>query len=119
LSELASVLKELGTDAQRVQVLFVTVDPERDTPALLAQYVPAFNPSFLGLYGDATATADTLKEFKVVAVKQPTGNGSYTVDHTAGSYIFDPAGRVRLFASYGGNAEPLLHDIRVLLKTTG
>ena len=116
LGEYAMVAKELGADASRLQVLFVTVDPERDTPAVLGKYVPAFNPSFLGLTGDPGTIAQTAKEFKIFYQKQPTVDGSYTVDHTAGSYIYDPAGRLRLFASYGAGAPKLLHDIRLLLK---
>lgn len=115
MSELAAVAKELGKDAGRMQVLFVTVDPERDTPKLLAQYVPSFNPSFLGLYGDREATQRTAKEFKVFVNKQAASGGNYTVDHSAGTFIYDPAGRLRLFASYGQGAPKLLHDIRLLL----
>ena len=116
LAELASVAKELGKDAERMQVLFITVDPERDTPAVLAKYVPAFNPSFLGLYGDAEATLRTAKEFKVFFHKQPPVAGGYSVDHSAGTYFYDPAGRLRLFASYGQGSTKLLHDIRLLLQ---
>jgi len=119
MGELALVMKELGKDAGKLQVLFVTVDPERDTPAVLSKYVPAFDPSFLGLYGDAEATARTAKEFKVFYQKQPLPGGSYSMDHSAGSFIFDPAGRVRLFAQYGQGAQPLLHDIRLLMEQAG
>src|SRR6185369_9736285 len=82
LAELASVARDLGKDAERLQVLFITVDPERDTPEVLAKYVPAFNPAFLGLYGDAEATARTGKEFKVFFQKQPAAGGGYSVDHS-------------------------------------
>ncbi len=116
LAELALVAKELGKDADRMQVLFVTVDPERDTPEVLRQYVPSFNPSFLGLYGDAEATARAAKEFKIYFQKQPLPGGSYSVDHSAGTYILDPQGRLRLFAQYGQGAPALLHDIRLLLR---
>jgi protein SCO1 len=116
MGELSLVMKELGKDASRVQVLFVTVDPERDTPELLSKYVPAFDPSFLGLYGDAEATARTAKEYKIFYQKQPMKDGGYTVDHSAGTYIYDTAGRLRLFAAYGQGGEKTLHDIRVLLK---
>ena len=119
MGELALVMKELGKDAGEVQVLFITVDPERDTPAVLAQYVPAFDPSFLGLYGDAEATARTAKEFKVLYQKQALPGGSYAMDHSAGSFVFDPAGRLRLFASYGQSAPALLHDVRVLMQQAG
>ena len=116
LGELASVANELGKDAGRMQVLLITVDPERDTPAVLSQYVSAFHPGFLGLYGDADATLRTAKEFKVFYQKQPLPGGSYSVDHSAGTYIYDTAGRLRLFASYGQGAPKLLHDIRLLLQ---
>lgn len=116
LGEFALVMKELGKDAERVQVLFVTVDPERDTPAVLSKYVPAFYPSFLGLYGDAEATQRTTKEFKAFYQKQPTPGGGYTVDHSAGTYLYDAAGRLRLYAAYGSGAPKLLHDIRLLLQ---
>ena len=115
LAEMAQVVKELGRDGDRVQVLFVTVDPERDTQQVLKQYVPSFNPGFLGLYGDAGATALAAKEFKVYFQKQPVKDGGYSVDHSAGTYILDREGRLRLFASYGTGAPALLHDIRILL----
>ena len=116
LGELAMVVNALGTDAGRMQVLLITVDPERDTPAMLSQYVPAFHPDFLGLYGDADATARTAKAFKVFYQKQPLPGGGYSVDHSAGTYIYDTAGRLRLFAGYGQGAPKMLHDIRLLLQ---
>ncbi len=116
LAEMALVAKELGPDADKLQVLFVTVDPERDTPQVLRQYVPSFNPAFLGLYGDAAATGAAAKEFKVFYQKQPVKGGSYSVDHGAGTFILDRQGRLRLFAQYGQGAPALLHDIRILLK---
>lgn len=117
LAELALVAKELGGDAEKLQVLFVTVDSERDTPDVLNQYVPSFNPGFLGLYGDAAATARAAKEFKIFYQKQPlAGASGYSVDHSAGTYILDKQGRPRLFAQYGAGAPALLHDIRILLN---
>lgn len=116
LAEMAQVMKDLGPDADKLQVLFVTVDPERDTPQVLKQYVPSFNPSFLGLYGDAAATARTAKEFKVFYQKQPDKNGGYSVDHSAGTFVFDRQGRLRLFAQYSAGHEALSHDIRILLN---
>ena len=117
MAEMAGVMKELGKDADRVQVLFVTLDPARDTPALLAKYVPAFDPRFLGLSGDQAATEKTAKEFKIffqkVDGKTPD---SYTIDHTAGSYVFDAKGRVRLFIRHGQGAAPIAHDLALLLK---
>ena len=115
LGEIAVVANELGKDAERMQVLFITVDPELDTPAVLSKYVPAFNPGFLGLRGDADATARTAKEFKVFYQQQPLPGGGYTVDHSAGTYIYDTAGRLRLFAGYGQGAPKMLHDIRLLM----
>ena len=117
LSELATVARELGPDAEKMQVLFVTVDPERDTPTLLKQYVPAFNPSFLGLRGEPDATLKVAKEFKIFYQKQTTSGGGYTMDHSAGTYVFDREGRLRLFGQYGAGAPALLHDIRVLLAS--
>ncbi len=119
LSKLAEVAKRLGADADRMQVLFVTVDPERDTPELLAQYVPAFDPRFIGLYGDAAATARTAKEFKVIYQKQPgTTPTTYTMDHSAGLFLFDPQGRLRLYARHGEGAQALASDLRELLRTS-
>lgn len=118
LAELAQVANELGGDADKMQVLFVTVDPERDTQELLARYVPAFNPRFLGLTGDVEAVASVAKEFKIYHKKQPLKTGGYTVDHSAGTYILDQRGRLRLFAQYGAGAPALLHDIRILLAAS-
>jgi protein SCO1/2 len=116
MAEMSAVMKQLGTDADRVQVLFVTVDPERDTPALLKQYVPAFDPRFIGLSGDAEATAKVAKEFRVFYQKVPgKAEGSYTMDHTAASYVFDPQGRVRLFVRHGQGPDPIVHDLKILL----
>ena len=117
LAEMAQVVKALGADGDQVQVLFVTVDPERDTPEVLKQYVPSFNPGFLGLYGDAEATARAAKEFKVYFQKQPVKGGGYSVDHSAGTFILDREGRLRLYAQYGAGSAALLHDIRILLGT--
>jgi len=120
LSELAEAMRRLGADAARVQVLFVTVDPERDSAELLGHYVPAFEPSFLGLRGDAEALARTAKEFKVVYQKQPGSTPTtYTMDHSAGAYVFDPQGRLRLYVSYGAGPDLFAHDIRELLRTAG
>jgi protein SCO1/2 len=117
LASLAEAMKQLGPDADRVQVLFITVDPERDTPALLAQYLPAFDPRFLGLYGDAEATARTAKEFKIIYQKVPGSSaGTYTMDHSAGTYVFDPQGRLRLYVANGQGADVFAHDLRELLR---
>ncbi|WP_050476443.1 SCO family protein [Herbaspirillum rhizosphaerae] len=117
MAEMANVMKELGPQADKVQVLFVTVDPARDTPQILSQYVPAFDKRFLGLYGDEAATAKVAKEFKVFYQKVPGKTpGSYTMDHTAGSYVFDPQGHIRLFVKHGQGAEPIVHDLKLLLS---
>ena len=119
LSELAEAMKRLGPDADRVQVLFVTVDPERDTPELLSKYVPAFDPRFVGLYGDADTTARTAKEFKILYQKQPGQTpGTCTVDHSAGTFIFDPNGKLRVYVGYGQGPEVFAHDIKELLRTS-
>jgi protein SCO1/2 len=119
LADLKTAREQLGEDGKRVQVLFVTVDPERDTPQLLASYVPAFDPSFLGLYGDAAATARVANEFKVFYQKVPGKTpDSYTVDHSSGSYVFDPQGRLRLLARQG-NVPDLVADLRTLLNSKG
>jgi protein SCO1/2 len=116
LAELKLVKEKLGKDGDRLQVLFVSVDPERDTPELLAKYVPAFDPSFLGLYGDAEATARTAKEFKVFYQKVPGSSPeNYSIDHTSASYVYDPEGRLRLFVKHGQGADALVHDIKLLL----
>lgn len=114
--EMANVMKQLGAQADKVQVLFITVDPERDTVARLAQYVPAFDARFLGLTGDKAAIDKVAREFKVFYQKTPGKTAdSYTIDHTAGSYVFDPQGHVRLFISQGKSAETIARDIRLLM----
>lgn len=118
MTEMASVLAALGPLAEKVQVLFITLDPDRDTQALLAQYVPAFDPSFIGLRGDKAATEKTAKEYKVffqkVAGKQAD---TYTLDHTASTYVYDPQGRVRLYMRHGQGIEPVVNDIKLLLQS--
>jgi protein SCO1/2 len=117
LLDMRQVMEKLGKDSERVQVLFVTLDPGRDTPELLARYVPAFHPSFLGLYGDAEATAKTAKDFKIFYQLQLGKTPeTYTVDHTAGTLVFDPQGRLRLFLNYGLSPDLVAYDVRILLK---
>lgn len=117
LSEMAAVMKRLGKDAARVQVLFVTLDPARDTPELLAQYVPSFYPTFLGLFGDEAATRETARNFKVFYQKQETGSKvGYTLDHAANTFVYDPAGRLRLLFGFGSGADLISHDINELLN---
>ncbi len=116
LSDFAMAIRELGADGARVQVLFVTVDPERDTPELLARYVPSFNPTFLGMYADANALAELAREFKVIYQKSSVkGPADYLIDHSAGTYVFDPQGRLRLHIAYGTGPAAIAQDLRVLL----
>ena len=116
LSEMAEVMQLLGDKADRVQVLFVSVDPERDTQPLLAEYVPAFDKRFIGLYGTPEATAKVAKEYRVFYQKVTGANpGTYTVDHTAGSYVYDPQGRLRLFVKHAQGAKPLADDLLRLI----
>ena len=114
LADLAQVMQLLGSDAGKVQVLFITVDPERDKPEMLMQYVPAFHPSFLGLYGDAQATAQAAKAFYVAYEKRPTASG-YNMDHSVGAFLVDPNGKVRLRAPLAQRTDWLVDDIRLLL----
>ena len=117
LAELATAMKKLGADGDRVQVLLVTVDPERDTPQILSQYVTAFDPRFLALRGTAEETARVAKEFKIIYQKVAGARpDSYTMDHSAGTYIFDTQGRLRVYVSYGQGPEVFAHDIALLLK---
>lgn len=118
LSDMANALKALGPDGQRVQVLFVTVDPKRDTPELLKGYVPAFNPTFLGLYGDAAATAKVTKDFKIYAAERPGKTPeSYTVDHSAQTLVFDAKGKLRLMLAWGTPGDKIASDLRILLNS--
>ena len=116
LSTMREAMALLGDDAKRVQVLFATVDPARDTPQLLAQYVPSFHPDFLGLYGDEKTIAATAKDFKVFYVKQPGKTpDSYSVDHSTGSYAFDPQGKLRLLLRHGEAPAKVAADLKLLL----
>ena len=114
LADLAQAMQILGKDAEKVQVIFITVDPERDTPQMLAQYAPAFNPTFLSLYGDAQTTAQVAKSFYVSYEKHATAS-SYTVDHSVGTFLIDPQGHVRLRAPLAQSSAWLAEDIRLLL----
>lgn len=117
MAELSEVRRRLGADGQRVQGIFVTVDPERDTPQVLGEYVKALDPSFIGLRGSVDEVTQAARGFKVFFQKVPTQDGkSYTMDHTAGSYVFDPQGRVRLFLRYGMSVDDWVADIRQLLQ---
>lgn len=118
--KLATAVQKLGKDAERVQVLFVTLDPKRDTPEMLKQYVPAFHPTFLGMVGDEQTTDKAAKEFKVFHQHQkPDASGFYTVDHMGPAFIFDPQGRLRLFISDQHSADVVAEDLRTLLNGRG
>ncbi|MBI2311702.1 MAG: SCO family protein [Betaproteobacteria bacterium] len=117
MAEAALAVKSLGQDGERVQVLFVTLDPERDTPQLLARYVPAFHPGFLGLYGDRAATENVARDFKVFYQRQPGKTAdAYALDHSAGTFVFDPSGKLRLYFGYGKGGDRLAHDLKLLLS---
>jgi protein SCO1/2 len=116
MSDLVQALKLLGNQRAEVQVLFVTLDPERDTQQLLEQYVPAFDASFVGLYGDVTTTAQVAKDFKVYYQKQQTGGASgYTIDHSAGVYVFDKNGALRVYLGHGQKPQDIAHDLQLLM----
>ncbi len=116
MAELAEVKRSLGADGARVQGIFVTIDPARDTADLLKAYVANFGPDIVGLRGTPEQTVATAKEFKVFFNKVPgKTDTSYTMDHTAGSYVFDAKGRVRLFTRYGTGAQALADDLKLLL----
>ncbi len=118
LTEMQQVMTLLGPQADKVQVLFVTVDPERDSASILKQYVPAFDSRFLGLRpADEAALEKVAKDFKIYYKKVPGMTpGSYTMDHTAGSYAFDPQGQLRLYIKHAQGAETLAQDLKELLK---
>jgi protein SCO1/2 len=115
LADISHAIKQLGPDAERVQMLMVSVDPERDTPESLAKYLTAFDPRFLGLRGDLEATKKVAAEFKIYFAKRKSGD-SYTVDHSAQSYVIDPQGRLRLLVRHDRIAQDLAADLRILLK---
>lgn len=117
MAELAEVKKLLGKDGERLQGLFVTMDPERDTPAVLKEYMGNFDPTFLALYTTPEKLEALAKDYKVyfkkVAGKTAT---SYTMDHSAGSYVYDTQGKLRLYTRYGSGAPALAADIKLLLQ---
>ena len=120
MQEPPEVKQMLGKDGDRLQGIFVTVDPERDTPEVLKAYMANFDPSFLALYGSPEQLAAVAKDFKIyykkVDGKTPT---SYTMDHSAGSYVYDTAGRLRVYNRYGSGAQALAADVKVLLAEAG
>ena len=116
LAEIAEIKQKLGADGAKVQAVFVTVDPERDTPEIVGAYVAAFGTDFIALRGTLEQTTAAAKEFKVFFAKVPGKTaGSYTLDHTAGSFVFDPKGKVRLFVRQGGGVDAMAGDIKLLL----
>ncbi len=115
LTRAVEMKKKLGADGAKVQVIFVTVDPERDTATLMREYTAAFDPTFLGLRADAEGTKRTAAEFKVFYEKVPTG-ASYTVNHSALTYVFDPQGRLRLALNHTQSADEFAADLRTLMK---
>jgi protein SCO1/2 len=116
--DMKGAMDELGEQADQVQVVFITVDPERDSQELLAQYVPAFDKRFLGLRGSLEETKSVAREFKVFFSKVPgTTEGNYTIEHTAASYVFDPAGKVRLMIRNGVGAKTIAADLKQLLDS--
>lgn len=116
LSELSEAMKLLGPDADRVQVLLVTVDPERDTPDLLRQYLSAFDPRFLGLTGTPEQVRQAASSFKAFYSKVPRPGGDYTMDHSASFYLLDRNGEARVLLSNNVGAAAIAHDIKALLK---
>ena len=117
MAEVAEVKRSLGADGDKVQGIFVTIDPERDTGALLKAYLASFDPSFIALRGSEEQTRAAAKEFKVFFAKVPGKTPeSYTMDHTAASFIFDTQGRVRVYARYGARGQPLADGIKRLLN---
>ena len=117
LSEMAQAKQLLGADGERLQGLFISVDPERDTPAVLREYVTNFDPSFLALHAAPAELEALAKSYKLYYKKVPgKTEGSYTMDHSAGSYVYDPQGRIRLYHRYGSGAQALADDLKALLK---
>ncbi|MCE9659519.1 MAG: SCO family protein [Burkholderiales bacterium] len=116
MAELATIRTSLGAEGAKVESVFVTIDPERDTPEILKAYVGNFGPGFTALRGTPEQTAAAAKEFKVFYAKVPGRNGrSYTMDHSAASFVFDPAGRVRLYVPYGGDSKKFAADLKQLV----
>ncbi len=117
MAELAEVKRQLGPDGVRLQPIFITVDPERDTPQVLAAYMANFDPGFIALRPTPEQLAAIARDFKVYYKKvDGTTPGAYTMDHSAATYLYDPQGRLRLYSRYGSGAPALVSDIRALLK---
>ena len=120
MAELAQIKKTMGADSDKLQVIFITVDPERDTPELLKAYMGNFDPTFIALRPTMEQLPQVAKDFKIYYKKvEGKTPGSYSMDHSAGSYIYDPKGNIRLYSRYGNDAQGLTSDFRLLLKSTG
>jgi protein SCO1/2 len=116
MAQLAELRRKLGPDGDKLQGIFVSIDPERDTPEVLGEYIKALDPSFVALRGSLDELSQAARDFKVFYQKVPTADGkSYTMDHTAGSFVIDPQGRVRLFVRYGMTLDQLQSDVRQLI----
>jgi protein SCO1/2 len=117
MAELAKALRQLGPRGKDVQVLFVTLDPERDTAEVLKRYVPSFDASFLGLRGDEASTKKVAQDFKIFFARQESDSkAGYTIDHSAGVYVFDRKGDLRLYLNHGQSSKDIAHDFGLLLK---
>ena len=117
MAELAGIKKSLGADSDKLQAIFISVDPERDTPEILKAYMGNFDPTFLALRPSMEQLPVVAKDFKIYYKKvEGRTDSSYSMDHSAGNYIYDPQGRLRLYNRYGSGAEGLTQDIRLLLK---
>jgi protein SCO1/2 len=117
LANMANVMQQLGPQADQVQVLFVTLDPERDTQELLQQYVPGFDKRFVGLRGTPEQTAAAAKEFKVIYNKVPGNTAdTYTIEHTAATFVFDKNGKIRLYVRDKQDPAAIVHDLKLLLS---
>ncbi len=115
MSDLAKAMKILGDDANRVQVIFITLDPERDSAELLQQFVPAFDARFIGLTGTPQQIQQVTQTYKIFVQKQADKQQQYTIDHSAGAYVYEPSGKLRLYFKYGQSAEDMAHDLQLLL----
>lgn len=116
MADLKQAMKLLGDKSDQVQVLFVTVDPQRDTQEVLAQFVPSFDKRFIGLWGNEAETAAALSSFKIYASKvEDSGKSGYTIDHSAGTYVFDKQGKIRLYMEYGQKPADIASDLGMLL----
>lgn len=116
MSDLKNTMKLLGEKSNQVQVLFVTVDPQRDTQAILAQFVPSFDKRFIGLWGSLQETAETMGNFKIYYSKvEGKSKDDYTIDHSSGMYVFDKSGKIRLYMGYGEKPADMASDIEKLM----